>query len=254
MNNESMQEKIQRFLKNPFVIIGIIMQIVFIILIVFLIQNITKKETVAPEIKIQNNNFNEVLKELPSEVPSYFERNLYNIVSQNTSNTFNISDSGAEVRKESIVKKYFKELNLNYLYFIVDIPSIQQSYQFRYEWSEDKNNKYVSTNESLMSMCLPKDKMIYPDFDCQDKYNKNGPSLAIYGLIKNLNWKVNGQIFIVTPQGKTDDLNFYYRVEVNSCGDKNLENQTKQVFEKQITDLGFEVSEIPYQLDGFCNR
>lgn len=253
MSPQNKMEKIRDFLKNPFVIIGIIIQIIFIILIIILIQNITKKDTVVPDVKIQNT-FEDISNDLPKEAAKYFERSLYEIVSLNSKNITNISDSGAHVRENSISQQYLNEINVRYIHFIVDIPSIQQSYQISYQWSDDTNNKKLPTNNSLMSMCLPREKMIYPDFNCQDRYNHNGPKELIKTLTNQITLKVNNQSFSVIPKGRTSDDNFYFQVAINTCGNDDLKNKATQVFEKQVKDLGFELSEIPYQTIGYCDR
>ena len=252
MDDQEKRIKIQTFFKNPFVIIGIVIQIIFIILVIFLIQNITKKETINPNIEI-NHTFDSLPADLPDSSKSAFESAIYEITSLNQENIGNIASSGVIVREGSIKNQYLNELNLHYLSFIVDIPSIQQSYHLIYRWSDDKNNRYMPADEPLMAICLPKSQMIYPDFNCRDSYNGKGPQTAVY-FLKNYDLKVNNQSFSITPKGKTNEDNFYYQVAINTCGNEELKNQANQVFEKQIQDLGFDISEIPHQTIGYCDK
>ena len=50
--------------------------------------------------------------------------------------------------------------------FVVDIPSVQQSYLIKFN-SDDGSISSLG-GYTVLIYCLSEDKMIYPDFDCKD--------------------------------------------------------------------------------------
>jgi len=185
---EENPSKIQQFLhQNAIgVIVFLVIQIIIVILLVTIISNINNNSFEAPSTKIFN--LTQKVNDLPTDSVEPIQVSLYDAVEINKGTLQSITDSDAEVRDGSVVNLYFEKQNVHYVSFIVDIPSISQSYQVFHEWSDEANNPYIMLNMATMTMCLPQSMSIYEDFKCHDRFAQNGQRIIVSTFIKYFNF------------------------------------------------------------------
>jgi hypothetical protein len=117
------------------------------------------------------NNYNKYIPNLPDDRKNSINSTLYNIVKTNLK-TSDIKVSDANIRDGSVKYNYDSNTNISSGSFIVDMPSIKQSYFISYEWSNDSNNSNLSGYSSAAA-CLTADKLIYGEFNCEDDFSKS---------------------------------------------------------------------------------
>lgn len=114
-------------------------------------------------------NYPDKVKGIANEVRDATQTYLYNVVVMNidtsTTNASTIKD--ALIRDGSNSQKNEKGVYTGD--YIVDIASIKQSYQVTYLYSKDDSK--MGGNPIVVS-CLPKDKLIYGEFNCKDIVSK----------------------------------------------------------------------------------
>lgn len=111
------------------------------------------------------DNFGNYYYNVPEKTKKIIFSNLKDTIKGNTSQ--NIPSSGAVVREtEPYLYNYNTKYNSYTGEFTVDIPSIQQSYLIKFNFNEDPNSSLGGY--AVLIYCLPKDKMIYPDFNCKE--------------------------------------------------------------------------------------
>lgn len=161
--------KIQEYNKqNPFLVSTfIILEIIIIALIVFIAQNALANHENIPNTEV--SGIQQEIKDLPEDSVKVIQAALYNAIVMNGGAKNSLSNQEVQIRQDSVVNLYFESINMHYVKFIVDIPSIEQSYQVFREWSDDGANKYYLDNRMTLIMCLDKSQAIYPDFECRDK-------------------------------------------------------------------------------------
>lgn len=137
-----------------------------IIIIIFAGYIINSRNTYGEEVKI--NNYDKYINILPNDRKNAINNSLYNIIKNNL-NSDNINIQDAIIRDGSVTTDYNKSTSIYAGSFIVDIPSIKQSYSVTYEWSSIENNINLSGYSATVS-CLSSDKLIYSDFNCKDDF------------------------------------------------------------------------------------
>lgn len=113
-------------------------------------------------------NYDKYIKTLPQERRSLINTQLYNVI-KSSSPDKEIKIDDAVIREESYTET-FNELEKTYSStLIIDIPSIKQSYRAIFNWSID--GSVVLKGDGLKFGCLPKDQLIYGDFNCSKVLN-----------------------------------------------------------------------------------
>ena len=138
--------------------------------------NVFRTNPYGDEIKIDNLLVG--YKDLPQDQQDMISSNLYSIVMKNLPEGSEIPKDGAMIREGSSQYDYNEDTRVYYGKFIVDIPSIEQSYMVQFTWSPVKNNNNLGGYDVVTS-CLPRSMQIYDDF-----------SLVCKNLIEsNANWQ-----------------------------------------------------------------
>lgn len=151
------------------IIIASIVGFVLIVLVAvgFYVNSLTD----ANKESIKINNFNAVVKNLPSSEKDIIESTLYSTVAFNVSDEQAIKNiDDAVIRTES----YVQELN-NKVYttsFIVDIESIKQSYEIRDLYSNLDREESGLYDYTTLALCVSKDKLKFGEFTCQDRISQ----------------------------------------------------------------------------------
>lgn len=110
-------------------------------------------------------NFDEYYYGVPKKTQDIIASMLKSTVGKNTAG--NPPSDGALIRGVEPYLYYYNENTGEYSgEFIVDIPDIQQSYLVKFNYSSNPD-EFMGGYAALV-YCLPDDKMIYPDFGCQN--------------------------------------------------------------------------------------
>lgn len=160
-------------------------QILFFIIAISSIFSLIKK---SDRINVDNfnnqpnitiSNLQETIPTFPSSWVNVLQNQLLNIVQANDFDV-NISDIKAEVRSNTTNSNYFSFENFHTINAIVDLPELNQSYQFFFEYSDEENNSYLDPDSPIIFLCITDpDYIIYPDFNCTDLYSqKNRQNLV----------------------------------------------------------------------------
>lgn len=138
--------------------------LVLLVLFVIVLAIISKKDTNQFGKFIRIQNYSAKVKSLPSSVQDATESYLYNVVTLNNipqDKASRVSD--ALIRDNSDIQTYNNNVYAGN--YIVDMASIKQSYQVNYTYNRDPNVIY---GNPIVVSCLPKEKLIYGEFNCKD--------------------------------------------------------------------------------------
>lgn len=226
--------KFQQYIRqNPAVVgIFVFLQVIFIILIIVVVIN-TKTNTFQ-ESNLSISNLEQDLQNLPTNSVDAIQTVLYDAIADNKGTLTNLKDSDAKVRKDTLINLYFEKQNMHYTSFIVDIPSIEQSYQIFHEWSDDNANPYYLTNHVTIAMCPKKEQTIYVDFQCHDRYSQNGQAFVVSEFLPYMN-SSGYNTFI-----KYDRAPYTIIISPNTFNvDDNTKNTYIEQTKEKVASLGF---------------
>jgi hypothetical protein len=179
--------------KNILTITSLVFLFLFVFIVITVVNNLNKNQF-GNGIKIQN--FDSKVKNLPKVQRDSIESELYYIVKNNIAEGVEIKVKDAVIRENS-ESQGFNPKNKTYTgYFIVDMPSIKQSYQVNY---------FYPTNPSLapppgyvMTITCPlKQQLVYGSFNCQDEKTSqtaNEDSLLKYLPKSSLNYEITAEV------------------------------------------------------------
>lgn len=162
--------------KQKLFIIGIGL-LLLIAVVVFLKVQESQKNSFGDEIEITNLKDETSKSKEPSEKMAidYVQYALLGAVNMNVEKPIEDKQiKDAQIRSGTFNQTYSKEHNVYTVTFIVDIESLQQSYQASYQWAKDKKSKYSLDEWGSNVRCLPQSKLIYEDFKCKDMFTEMG--------------------------------------------------------------------------------
>lgn len=183
---------------------------------------------------ISVNNYDKYVPNLPTDRRDSINTALYKIAKDN-SNGKDINIKDATIRIDSVSYSYNKTTNINSGSFIVDMPSVKQSYLISYEWSSDENNVNLS-GYSAAAACLPTNKLIYGNFNCKDSFLNSKNSTDRDPMLNLLphstfNYIINANI---NSQNKVD-LEANIILYSSDTRDGNRDNSINK-YKNEITD------------------
>lgn len=236
---------------NPITVGIIVLQIFFIILMVFSFWNFFNQKE--PSVNMEVAGLVQEIPGLPNRGKDDIEYNIYKAVSRNSVSN-EIQKKGVYIREGSLVNDYYENMDIHYVGFIADIPDIRQSYKVVYEWSDDKDNEYLSPDYSAVTMCLDESQLIYGDFNCSDEKNyvKN---IIVSDMIRGNEFTLPGYEDIgLSFESSPRYGDFKIKINYLACGYQCICQEVSQEekeralkgFEEFINKLGFIPEEIPY--------
>lgn len=158
---------------NPFLLAGLIFCIILVWLIIASLKELFHTNPYGNQIKI--NNFSYYFRDMPREDQDSVFNSLYSIANSNSPEGTIIPEKGAEVRTGSVNTEYDVNTDTYTSTFLVDIPELQQSYNFWVYWSTNPNNVNTATaGYTVTALCPTEDQLIYPEFRCSDMQNSQG--------------------------------------------------------------------------------
>lgn len=167
-----MQSKQARRKEITIIVIVLVVLVALVLLIGFLFQGKAKNQF-GPYIKIQN--YSQKVKNLSPSMRDAMESYLYNIVKHNTKSDFDPSTVKDAYIREGSDTQNLDQTGVYNGTFIIDMASIKQSYQTQYAYSTSDYNTNVGGNPVVIS-CLPKEKLIYGEFNCTDFVSQQSTS------------------------------------------------------------------------------
>ncbi|MBR2839987.1 hypothetical protein IKE82_01500 [Candidatus Saccharibacteria bacterium] len=156
--------------------IFIVVQIIFFVVIGAIIINVANHNDKItnidsqPKITVEGLSSNEL--SLRDSVINDISHDLTSMIEQNTAN-LDLHSANAIIREGSIAKKEFAQRGFTALSFIVDIPSLEQSYQVYYKYPTNAANEQTTENPSA-TLCLEDEaQIIHPNFNCRSSYSED---------------------------------------------------------------------------------
>lgn len=160
--------------ENTFFLIAFfIIQVIIIAILISLIVIFKKDEAIGnvdyarqPTVIIEG--LSSELPDVQAEHIGSIERQLANTISLNI-NSFDINNSKAIIRQDSLKIQKFENIEGYYFSIIVDIPNLQQSYQIYHHYPATDSPPNSSPPNVMYVLCLDSfTEKIYPDFHCRD--------------------------------------------------------------------------------------
>lgn len=206
--------------------------------------------------RLKIDNWSEALSQMPDDSRIRVEEVLHNQVDLNFADE-NVPSSGAKIRMGS-QKSVEVGSGLMVGDFIVDIPSIQQSYRIRYFYGDDVGAVYKDFNNgqefemsaSVVAYCVtnPED-IIYPDFVCTDGNVMADTDTAVSAFYVSF-LAAKAEILVddreVTLSMSYGDGVPRLDVIVDNCGDTEIAKKAKAAAKAWVESVGFNPDTFTY--------
>ena len=166
---------------------------------------------------------------LPDDGITNIQRALASTMAQN-------NESYEKEIKNTLIRekhtKNFSYYNIKYINFILDLPDYKQSYQIRFEWSDDENNSNLTPNDSIIIACIrDKEKIKYKDFNCKDNLSYDPKYSDIGHYIGFTNFYDE-----ITAYGSNEDIK---KIDVNMTATDKTDEQAKKKIDSWIKSMGY---------------
>lgn len=180
---------------NKPLVIAILCGGVFVVVVIAMIVLAVIHNTQKDDSSITIQNYGTYVKNLSDSEKKNIEMTLYSTVSKNSSG----SVAGSTIKDASIRDSSYSQSLNEEVYttrFIVDIPSIKQSYEVKDLFSHQPVSKSGLTDYTTLVLCLDKSQLKYGDFNCQDRISeeaglqKSDPILQ-YLPVSNLDYDLS---------------------------------------------------------------
>ena len=158
------------------VIVGVLLALVLVGGLIWLISVRSAVENM--KIKTPIKGYGQQVKNLPDSYKNSIEAALHSMIEYNNTPSTSDTIGDATIRNGSTKQQEIVKGSSYSGSFIVDIPSIHQSYRVQYEYSSDPQVNTQSGYPVLVS-CLPKEDLIYGDFTCKERYTSVDNKAAI---------------------------------------------------------------------------
>lgn len=186
----------------------------------------------------------------PQEFLDYLSQDLYRTINYNSDQIIpddNITD--AVVREGSFTETYNRKTQTYTVKYLVDLPSLQQSYLVKYNWSPDPHSTITPAPSTY---CPTPKQLAYEEFDCRDYYilqtDDTTTRYATYAdrfivyLTPYLGTLEDGSTFRATRQFDSNDLP-YIEITFNTCDAGNLVEYAKSVLSTYANSLDLDLSD-----------
>ena len=150
---------------NPFAIAGVVLGIVAVILLVVSLMKVFRTNPYGNEVRI--DNLSDAYDNLPQKQKDMIFWQLYEMLDNNLADGVTIPESGAVVRDGSAEYSYDENTKVYEGDFIVDVPSLQQSYRVQFVWSPISDSQNLG-GYSVVISCLEPELQIYQNDGCKE--------------------------------------------------------------------------------------
>lgn len=147
----------------------LVAEVIFVIVAILVIRNLTKIDVVVPTIKMQNSS---VLNDkISSQDIELLERKIYKQVKTDVAN-YETATGEAIIREDTISNVYLAATDMTITRFIIDYEALKSSYQVSLISSKDANNSTIKTYQSELESvyCAAEDDQKYADHACDNSY------------------------------------------------------------------------------------
>ena len=226
----------------------VISQFFFMIIMIVAFSGLFNEEPIRLEDTIGDSAQGLGLEEAETDGIDFY---LYNAIVA-SSNVDNLGKIETVVRDGSMINFYDQENKIHYVNYIIDIPSLEQSYQAYHVWSDDTQNVVTGTDGLTGVMCLEPDQLIYGEFNCVST-NLDARNLIIKGMLQIT--KFDGFSVIAKESSGTADVKFMiqYADCDSQCVCRAASESEKQIatnkFGEFVEGLGFRLKDIDYYFD-----
>lgn len=148
---------------NPLTIGGAIFAIIVVVLLVFSLMKIFRTNQFGVGTKIDNLTLE--YKNLPQIKQDMIFNYLYQTIALNLPEGTEVPESGALIREGTAEYEHNETTGIYYGKFIVDIPSVEQSYRVQFEWSPTDKNQDLGGYPVVIT-CLPRSLQKYDNASC----------------------------------------------------------------------------------------
>lgn len=91
----------------------------------------------------------------------------------------------ATIRADSVKKEKYEEDDIYRIYFVVDLPELEQTFQVNYVYSaSNRYNKNIKADYRTMAYCPKESQRIYFSQNCRDRYVGQAEE-----IIQNFNYR-----------------------------------------------------------------
>ena len=112
------------------------------------------------------SNYDQTVSDLPDERRSAIDQTLQNMLALNNSELKTAPE--AVIRDDkTVIDTYDAATDVHYGSFMVDLPTLHQSYFIQFEWSVNPANINLS-GYSVVIECPTADQLHWADFDCKN--------------------------------------------------------------------------------------
>lgn len=158
---------------NPFLLAGLLVGVVIIWLLIASLKQLFHTNPYGEQVKI--DNFSQYFREMPDNNRDSVYNSLYTTITSNNPEGTEIPKNGARIRENSVDSAYDSNTDTYTSTFLVDIPELQQTYNFWVYWSTNPENTSIATaGYTVQTFCPTEDQLIYPAFNCSDSLNSQG--------------------------------------------------------------------------------
>lgn len=203
-------DKRRQFLILIALAIGVILLIAVIVIVVLNTNQPPKANGVGI------TNYDQKVKNISSTRKVNIEEALFNMIRFNTSDDYDITTikdtvirDGSDIQETEDNNKYSGS-------FIVDIPSIRQSYNIAYLYSV--NNDGYDSGYPVVVSCLEESKVIYKDFECKER---NSWQTSQDPLLQKLPY--NGPYYSVSGYENAEEKVLVIKVMINTNSQRTIE-------------------------------
>lgn len=105
---------------------------------------------------------------------NYIKYDLFRVINQNLDSPVAANSvKDVMIRNDSFSQDYDRDKGLHTVKFIIDIASLNQSYQVSYQWVDKPDQERSKDEWGTAVKCLSdKDQKVYPDFQCKDMFTQ----------------------------------------------------------------------------------
>ena len=253
------RDKLQSIIRNPFLLFGFFIAIIIVVVIVSLAVSHWQN---SHDNQITINNLNNYVTDVPDTTRAEIYNAAFRAAQSNSAGQTDetLSSADAAIREGSAVSSFNPTTGLYSGNFIVDIPSLKQSYRIYYEWLSDRATSPIRLGDYTTSVtCLHPDEYIYDFYPCiAPNEDVSTTTLSYLNNILPYNGYVNNDTnsdaaIHANHVENTTGGDPFVRVNVNSCGDQSILESGLETFKQYIKDHQLNPDDYTYKLNDLCD-
>lgn len=229
---------------------------VFVLVSVGILMYKGQKNIFGDEVAISNLEDITLGRQKPTskEVIDAVQSELLDTINLNSRQTIIGSDvKDAIIRGDTYNQSYDENTGIYTVSFIVDIESLGQSFAGNYQWEKGTKSLEKIDEWGINIRCLPKEKLIYEDFQCKDMFSVmggGGEAIIKYLPHSTLNYR------IVLDPSQPQPYTLNVTISTTAADERDDANAAINGYKKQILEwiqsIGFDPQD--YSINYIYNR